>query len=161
MNNIERIHALHPEVPFMGEVGQVIEKENRRLTIRLKRTEACAKCKACVAGLNSQDMILTAENACEAAVGDFVELELKDGYFIKAILIMYGFPLVMLIFGFLAGAYLFKLFVGGYSDLAGFLTGIFFMLASYFLINRHEKKKKSSGFTPVAIKIVEPPDEKE
>ena len=60
----------------MAEKGIVVEKKNHLVVIKLKRQEACAKCRACIAGMSEQEMIMEAENRCNAQVGDWVELEM-------------------------------------------------------------------------------------
>ena len=74
----------------MAEKGIVMERKDNLAVIKLKRQEACAKCRACVAGMSEQEMIMEAENACNAQVGDWVELELVGNSFLEAVLIMYG-----------------------------------------------------------------------
>ena len=57
----------------MAEKGIVTElKDNNIAYIKMKRTEACAKCRACVSGLSEQDMFIDAENDCDASVGQWV-----------------------------------------------------------------------------------------
>ena len=56
----------------MAEIGKVIGTEKNKLVVRMTRKEACAKCRACSAGLKEQDMLLKAVNLCNAKVGDRV-----------------------------------------------------------------------------------------
>ena len=91
----------------MAEVGQVIEKkDNNRLLIRLERQEACAKCRACSAGMQAKEMLLEAENLCNAKIGDNVEISLEETDFMKAVLIMYGIPFVCFVVGVIASYFI-------------------------------------------------------
>ena len=57
----------------MAEKGYVTEIKGNLAVIKMKRTEACAKCRACIAGMTEKEMIMEAENNCGAEVGDWVE----------------------------------------------------------------------------------------
>ena len=66
----------------MAEKGVVVDRKNNLAVIKLRRQEACAKCRACIAGMSEQEMIMEAENRCNAQVGDWVELEMVgSGFF--------------------------------------------------------------------------------
>ena len=92
----------------MAEIGEVIGTEKNKLVVRMTRKEACAKCRACSAGLKEQDMLLRAVNLCNAKVGDKVEVMLETADFMKATCIMYGIPCAMFMVGILAGYYGFE-----------------------------------------------------
>ena len=60
----------------MAEKGVVIGlKDNNLAVIKMTRQEACAKCRACIAGMAEKDMFIEAENICGAKVDDWVEVE--------------------------------------------------------------------------------------
>lgn len=137
----------------MGEIGKVIKVEDNKLTIKLKRTEACAKCRACTAGMASKDMIINAVNLCNASIDDNVEIVLEDNNFIKAVLIMYGIPLAGLMFGVLIG-YFGSLKLGlGNNELIAFGLGIFFVVLTYLWIKYKEDYWKTKNFIPKAIRV--------
>ena len=66
---------------ILGEVGEVVGKENNKIIVKLQRTEACAKCRACTAGMKKEDMLIKAENMCNASVGNKVDLVLDNADF--------------------------------------------------------------------------------
>ena len=70
----------------MAEIGEVIGTEKNKLVVRMTRKEACAKCRACSAGLKEQDMLLKAVNLCNAKVGDKVEVMLETADFYESYL---------------------------------------------------------------------------
>ena len=82
----------------MAEKGQVIGLKNNEslAVIKMTRLEACAKCKACIAGMTEKEMFVEAENMCDAKVNDWVEVELEPNGFMNAVLIMYGLPLSLI-----------------------------------------------------------------
>ena len=89
----------------MAEKGQVIGLKNNEslAVIKMTRLEACAKCKACIAGMTEKEMFVEAENMCDAKVNDWVEVELEPNGFMNAVLIMYGLPFVAFMAGVLLG----------------------------------------------------------
>ena len=87
----------------MAEKGRVIELKDNFAVVSMTRKEACAKCRACVAGFSEKEMLIEAENLCDAQVGDWVEITLSENGFLSAVMIMYGLPMVGLMAGFLLG----------------------------------------------------------
>lgn len=137
----------------MGEIGKVMKTNGTTVEITFTRSEACAKCRACTAGLQKDEMHVTAENACGAEKGDWVEMDLADGHFLKAVLIMYGFPLLMLITGGVGGYFLGKLIKTVNPEALGFILGMSLMTISYLIIAQIDKARKSR-IIPVAIRKV-------
>jgi sigma-E factor negative regulatory protein RseC len=138
-----------------AETGVVTAIEEGVLLVRLPRSEACAKCGACAAGLLEKEMIMTAKNSCGARIGDSVRLELEGSVFIKSAFIMYGFPLLAMVAGFLAGMGFCVLFPG-YIDgeLFGFLTGVLALMLSYYVIKRNERRFKGNKYKPEAVEVI-------
>jgi len=140
----------------MVETGRVINTlDGNMLLVSMKRTEACAKCRACVAGLTEREMRVEAVNGCGAAAGDLVEIGLRQGSFVKAAFMMYSVPLTMLVLGFFTGERVCALL--GFlriNELAGFITGIALLSATYSIIKKLPLGKKSESFTPIAVRII-------
>lgn len=139
---------------ILGEVGEVIGKENNQLLIKMQRTEACAKCRACSAGMKKEDMIIKAENMCNATIGNKVDVVLDNANFMKATLIMYGIPFAAFMIGVFVGYYgAINLGIKN-SELIGIIAGLLLVIITYFIIHTQEKKFKNGNFVPKAIKIV-------
>lgn len=139
----------------MAEVGTVIDKDGDLLIVRLERQEACAKCRACTAGLKKEDMIMRAKNLCGAAVGDNVEITLESVDFFKAMVIMYGIPFVMFLAGVFAG-YFGSIRLGmGNNELIGFVLGFALVLLTYALIKTQEKRWQGDNYVPKAIRVAD------
>ena len=138
----------------MAEIGSVIDAEENKVVVKLKRTEACAKCRACTAGLESKDMIIKAYNQCGAEIGDNVEIVLEESNFIAAVAIMYGLPFLSLIIGTAIGIFAAKAIGITNSELIGFIIGIVCVCVTYMWIKSKETYWKSKNFVPKAIKKV-------
>lgn len=142
----------------MAEKGQVTELKENLAVVRMTRTEACAKCRACIAGMKEQDMFIEAENLCEASPNDWVEVELADNGFLSAVMIMYGIPFAALMAGILIGYFALPLalpFVN--RDLGSCLLGVIFTAVSYLWIRSKEDKWRSKKYRPIAVRKADAP----
>lgn len=143
----------------MAEKGVVVELKNQYAVVKMVRTEACAKCRACIAGMSEKEMFLEAENVCNAQVDDWVEMELSGNGFYQAVLIMYGIPLVALIGGILSGYYFFAPFLRfseGKADLLSFLVGMIAVGIAFLWVRSQEHRWRQKKYRPIAIRITEP-----
>ena len=136
----------------MAEKGQVIEMKDDLVVIKMTRTEACAKCRACVAGLTEREMIMEAENHCDAQIGDWVELSMIESGFFSAVLIMYGIPLIGFMAGLLSTYFLImpKYFPESSSDLPSFFVGLIGTGIAYLWIRSQEDRWKQRKYKPIA-----------
>ncbi len=137
----------------MGEIGEVIEVNGETVKVKLKRMEACAKCRVCTAGMASEDMFVDAVNVCNASVGQKVQIELEGDMFLKAVAIMYGVPCLSLVFGFVAGYYGALYLKLPYSEPIGFGFGIVCVLVAFVWIRHNEFRWKKQNFIPRAVEI--------
>jgi len=133
----------------MGEIGKVTEIVGEDIMISHKRTGACASCKICARGCDDNEMVMRARNACEAVIGDFVEVELQEGALLAAVAIAYGIPLAAMFVGFALGH-----LVGG--EIVAFIVGVVLMGAAYVVIRILDKSGRlAKKYVPVAIRKVE------
>ena len=139
----------------MGEVGQVIDIEDEKLVVRMQRKEACAKCRACTAGMKKEDMIIKAVNLCGAAVGDSVEVMLEEVDFVKAVFIMYGIPFLVFILGVFLGYYGAARLGMTNGELIGCILGALFVTVTYLLIRSQEERWRKGNYIPKAVNKVE------
>lgn len=142
----------------MAEKGQVVELKKHLAVVKMVRTEACAKCKACTAGMTKKDMFIEADNRCNAVVGDWVEMELHNNGFLSAVLITCGIPLVALLAGMLVGYFLIAPMVPGVSkELISFALGILFTFIVFLWIRSQESRWESAQkYRPIAARVTEP-----
>jgi sigma-E factor negative regulatory protein RseC len=139
----------------VSEIGQVIEKrENNRLLIRLERQEACAKCRACTAGMKTEEMLLEAENLCNANVGDSVDIALEETDFMKAVLIMYGIPFACFVAGVLGGYFALMHFGVNNAEALSFVIGIVLVVLAYAVIHSFEPHFQKDNYVPKAVNVV-------
>lgn len=137
-----------------GEVGEVIDIEDNRLVIKLHRNEACAKCKACTAGIDGKEMIIKAINDCGGTIGDKVEIALDSANFYKATLIMYGIPFIAFLIGVFGGYYSALYFEIDYAEVIGIAAGFFLVIIAYGIIHTQEHRFKKTSYVPKAINVV-------
>ncbi len=138
----------------MAEIGQVTEVKSESVVVRLFRQEACAKCGACTAGLESKDMFIEANNICHATEKDWVEIYLEETNFIKAVGIMYGLPLIGLLLGVVIGTFALSGLSNGMHDLVSFIFGLVGAGIVYVVIHLNESKFKTKRYRPKAVRIV-------
>ncbi|MGL4790217.1 MAG: SoxR reducing system RseC family protein [Anaerotignaceae bacterium] len=145
----------------MAEKGYVTGIKDDLAVIEMTRTEACAKCKACVAGLSEKKMIVEAENQCYAKTGDWVELELIDNGFFFAVMIMYGIPLIAFMTGLLLGYFVImpNLFQFTNPDFPSFVIALVFTGCAYLWIRSQEHRWQAKKYRPVAARITTPDPE--
>lgn len=139
----------------MAEKGKVIALKDQGsvAVVSFMRTEACAKCKKCMAGFQESEMILEVPNEKGAKQGNTVYIEIPDNGFFTASLIMYVIPLVLMLLGFFGGIYLSPV-LGASQDLLAFGLGIAMLALSFFIIRANEKRFKTlKMFTPVIVRV--------
>ena len=142
----------------MAEKGLVMQEKGDSLVIKMKRKEACAKCRACVAGLTEKDMILEAKNMCRATVDDWVEVEISESGFLFAVGIMYGIPLIALLAGILIGNFVLAPMLSFINpDVTSFFTGLVFTGLAYLWIRSQEDRWKEKKITPMAVRVTTEP----
>ena len=132
----------------MGEIGKVTEIIGEDILVSRKRANARTSRRICARGRDNNEMTMRARNACNATVGDLVEIELQEGALIKAAATTYGIPLAAMLAGFGAGHLL-----GG--EVAAFSTGIVLMGVAYVAIRILEKSGRlAKKYVPVAVRLV-------
>ena len=142
----------------MAEKGLVMQEKGDSLVIKMKRKEACAKCRACVAGLTEKDMILEAKNMCRATVDDWVEVEISESGFLFAVGIMYGIPLIALLAGIMIGNFVLAPMLSFINpDVTSFFTGLVFTGLAYLWIRSQEDRWKEKKITPLAVRVTTEP----
>lgn len=137
----------------MAEKGQVVNIKENLAVVKMIRTEACAKCRACLQGMNEQEMFIEAENGCEAITGDWVEIELQENGFLHAVLIMYGIPMIALLAGIVLGYYAVAPLVPHMNrDIVSSLIGLIFTGIAFLWIKSQEKRWASKKYRPIAVR---------
>lgn len=138
------------------ETGRVIGIKDKYVIVSMVRNEACQKCGACSHGHKSEEMILEADNLCNAKIGDWVGIDLAYSDFLRATLIMYGLPLLALLLGFFAGYFgAYKLGYDAIKEPVGIISAFLLMGTTFLLIRSREEKWKTQNYRPAVVEIVE------
>ena len=119
----------------MKEKGLVLEIAGETAKIEIKRTTTCKGCSICRMG-SSDTMIAEVENPGGAKGGDKVEMEVDTSSILKIAFIVYIFPIVGLIVGYLVG----ERITG--SELVGICFGIGGLILSFRVIYWYDKRMK-------------------
>lgn len=140
--------------------GLVLEDGNNTLKVQIVRQEACAHCRACIAGYMKQEVMeLDARNLCDAQTGDWVELELQDNSFMKAVLVSYGIPFLCFMAGILLGYYVVAPFVPLPAGLVSFVFGFAGIMLAYAWIRSKNATWENGKYTPLAVRLTTEGDE--
>jgi len=139
----------------MAEFGIVTQVIDEEVVVKLQRNDACSKCGACSAGMESKDMFIHAKNDCLAEADQWVEIQLDESNFILAVAIMYGIPLIGLLVGVFVGYGIGVFFFETMVDLLTIGFGLLGAGFSFFMINRNEHRFNTSRFKAKAIRIVD------
>ncbi len=138
-----------------NEIGKVSKVKGDSVWVTLRRTSACGSCKACMASMDNEEMIIKAKNICRAKLNDFVRIDLGAGIFLTAVVIMYGVPFVSMVTGFFLGYYSAgALGYMGYRDVIGFFAGVLLAALAYLIINRFEGIWRAGRYHPSAVEII-------
>lgn len=107
----------------MIENGEVVRASDGSVDVRLVPSDACESCGACSAFGPDAMVMRDVADRTGARVGDVVEVEMPEGTRLRASLIGYGVPLLVLAGGYLAGVLLAGV-VGTDPDLTGAVTAV-------------------------------------
>ncbi|WP_202708564.1 SoxR reducing system RseC family protein [Sporosalibacterium faouarense] len=131
----------------MQKIGQIISENGNITKVEIRRVSACGeKCGSCSGGCSSSGMYIEAENPLSGKRGQFVKVEIETSTVMKAALLAYVFPLVMLISGILAGSFIHdRLAFTISSELFSFLFGVGLMIISYGVVKIFDISYKSKG----------------
>ena len=142
--------------PVGRKPGQVLSTSHDRAKVKIKRSSSCATCSC--AGMCSpfgKDwMIIDALNPPGAMQGQQVMVTYQMEDELKASFILYIIPLLSLLLGAVAGAWLDPV---NNQDISA-VTGGFGMLTVSYLVIRYYSRKKYSreqSFNPVIESIIE------
>ena len=130
----------------MIRTGKVVEAKHGILKVCFDRPEACQHCNACT----GQKHHTLAKIPGNAPVGSFVDVEMPQGQVLKASLLAYVVPAVLLIAGIAVGL------EGLHSEAAAALLGVGMMALSYLLLKLMEKRLgKDPAWRPRVIAVRE------
>ena len=136
----------------MLRTGRVISSEKGQVEVCFERPEACARCGAC-AGQKHHTLV---KIPGDAPVGNRVDVEMPSQQVIKASLLGYALPLLMLLLGMALGTIIFD------NEGLWALLGLIFMGLSWLILRLTEKKmRKRAIWQPKILAIHEEAENKE
>ena len=143
----------------MREIGQVVSVGEGMALVRFERSSACKKCGACMMSQSQQEMLLNTKNTLGASEGDWVQVDIESPALIRASLISYIFPLLMLVIGLLTGYLLNEaVHILANSEIAACVLGLLFVAGAYYGIRLFEPRlKKSRVYAPRMVALVDAP----
>lgn len=140
---------------MLTESARVIRRDGKRVELELQRGSACGHCElsqGCgtgalgrLLGRRSRPLVLETDQDCRP--GDEVQLALPEASLVRASLLVYGFPLIGMLFaGLLASAAGAGDWLVALAAVAGFVVGLGF---AAFFASRLEHR----GMTPHIVDI--------
>ena len=115
--------------------GKVVAAENGVLEVCFERPEACAHCGQC-GGQKAETFVKIPGSA---PVGRWIDVDMPEGQVLKASMLAYVMPLLMLLGGLALGSVIFE------NDLLKALTGIMCMGVSWLTLRWVEKRMKAKS----------------
>ena len=132
---------------MIEETAVVMGRAGSKAQVRIERSEACEGCHACSSLAEAGRYLVTeVEDALGSTPGDIVKIRTNAPEPMKASLLLFGFPLVMLIAGYIAGSSLAPVLGWKSSDQAvGIVAAGIFFFGSFFLLSLGLKGSKTAG----------------
>lgn len=87
----------------MTEYGEVVKIREKTAFVKFKRSSACGRCRACGMLSNQNEIVVQMDNTLNAVAGDLVAVSIGMKKAMRASLLAYVFPLMMLVLGVFVG----------------------------------------------------------
>ena len=129
----------------MLRTGRVVSAKNGELEVCFQRPEACAHCTAACGG-QAHETLVTIPG--DVPVGRWIDVDMPEGQVLKASMLAYVMPLLMLLGGLALGSVLFE------KEIFWALTGVVCMGASWLILRLIEKRmKQKSVWQPRVVNV--------
>lgn len=131
----------------MEQVGKVISINDGMASLEVRKVSACGtNCATCSAGCNQDPLKIEVFNTLNVSPGDFVEIKADSSRVLKYMLILYGTPLLFLLFGVgISHSYFQKLNMDNYEILS-LLVGIVSLCIGALIVKRVDKKSDIKSY---------------
>ncbi len=130
----------------MKETGSIVSISGKTATIQLNRGDKCDGCQACSA-FGDNTMRLDALNTIGAQVGDQVEVDVAPKEVVKSSMIVFIFPLLMMLAGYFIGV----TFLPPHSEGVGILTSLGALVFAFVLIKIIDRRRDPQDLNPAVI----------
>lgn len=140
------------------EQGIVKKVDCDRAWVETIRSEACEHC--CAKGMchhlggGSKDSVVEVINAMGAAVGDRILINFKTGSYLKALFLLYVFPVLCLLAGAFIGQWLAPVLSMEPSAVSALFGFSFFGLAVLFIRDRANRLAEKEDYRPRVVRII-------
>jgi len=136
------------------ENGVVRTVEKRNVLVEIEPGAGCGSCEAkgaCMMGTSGKSRTIWIENSLHADVGDRVSFKIEEKGVVLASIILYIFPVIMLVAGLVIGGRYSHLF-GIDSDLASGVSGACGLAAAFIIIKIFSPRiKEKKAFLPILL----------
>jgi sigma-E factor negative regulatory protein RseC len=142
---------------MIEEEGIVMETTGGLAKVSILAKSACEKCASSeVCHPQGEDSYMEASNPLGAKKGQKVKVVVAPQVYLKASIILYGIPMTVFIAAAIIGKNLGVTFSGeAQSDLWAFISGMFFMVVSFFFLRRYNQQvEKTQEYKPVIVEIL-------
>lgn len=135
------------------EQGFVLKSENGIAEIALTNSEACDSCDSLFCSANSKGQnILLANNEINAKPGDYVKVVVAGSALVKATILLYVVPMIVLVLSVVIFYSVFK-----YSELVSFGASLVTTAAYYLILLSTGIRKKDKKPMPKVVSIKDHP----
>lgn len=140
----------------MEKIGFVKSIDGNAAIIEIVRYGACGdRCSSCKGGCETRAMHVRVNNNLNLSVGQLVKLHSESKKLIKAVMLVYVMPLIVMILGIVLGMMGAEYF--GFTDMKEPIAvgvGIFSLLLSYLILGYIDKKIKKNKEMELTISEV-------
>ncbi|MBI5493038.1 MAG: SoxR reducing system RseC family protein [Deltaproteobacteria bacterium] len=142
----------------MEEHGIVVQDKKRTVLIKAQRSTSCDSCaskKTCASGSADSEMLIEAENAVGAKVGDRVVFTIGTASILKAGLLLYLVPILCFIAGVVLGQTVAKnIFPAQNPDLVSGVLGVIFLALAFIGLKVYSSFiEKDKSFRPHVLRV--------
>lgn len=138
----------------MRHFGKVINIEDEMARIQIAKSSQCKNCTACDMFDTKGTVEISARNELAAKVEDYVEVEIAPAQVIGSSLLVFIFPIIALIIGYMLGSHLAPQTTLT-AENAGIIGSLIFLVLAFLLIYVYDRlfaRKKSAKAWIAAIK---------
>lgn len=130
----------------MQETGTIISIDGHKAVIQLNRGEKCEGCNVCSA-FGENKMKLEAINNIGAAVGDWVNVTVEPQQVVKSSMLIFIFPLFMMLFGYFVAVS----FIPPFTEGVGIIGAFTALALAFFLIKITDKRRNPDDVNSAII----------
>lgn len=139
----------------MYQLGYISEIKEDIAEVEVKRMSACGgNCSSCGGSCSAPSMKISMKNTLNADKGDYIEISVKTDRVIFSAFIVYGIPLITMIFGIITGIKIFNNVGVSNEETYGLFMGLIFLVLSYFILKRIDNKMKERRYLIFEMKKI-------